>query len=114
MRQRGGDLMGHPHRFEHLPFTTPKEKGPVMAQPTLTTTPPTVVLVHGAFVDASSWTGVIERLQAHGVPVIAPTNPLRGIAKGRDGMKNTAQSAKHSRGTPYPRRAKCKRQRQRS
>ena len=41
---------------------------------------PTVVLVHGAFADASSWNGVIERLQAQGVPVIAPANPLRGIA----------------------------------
>jgi hypothetical protein len=41
---------------------------------------PTVVLVHGAFADASSWTGVIERLQAKGVSVTAPANPLRGIA----------------------------------
>jgi pimeloyl-ACP methyl ester carboxylesterase len=41
---------------------------------------PTVVLVHGAFADASSWNGVIELLQAKGVPVIAPANPLRGIA----------------------------------
>src|SRR6188472_2061673 len=40
---------------------------------------PTVVLVHGAFADASSWTGVITRLQAKGVPVTAPPNPLRGI-----------------------------------
>jgi pimeloyl-ACP methyl ester carboxylesterase len=38
------------------------------------------VLVHGAFADASSWNGVIESLQAKGVPVIAPANPLRGIA----------------------------------
>jgi len=36
--------------------------------------------VHGAFADASSWTGVIERLQAHGVRVTAPANPLRGLA----------------------------------
>jgi pimeloyl-ACP methyl ester carboxylesterase len=43
-------------------------------------TTPTVVLVHGAFADASSWSGVIERLQAKGVPVTAPANPLRGIA----------------------------------
>ena len=43
-------------------------------------TPLTVVLVHGAFADASSWTGVIERLQAGGIPVVAPANPLRGIA----------------------------------
>lgn len=41
---------------------------------------PTVVLVHGAFADASSWNGVIERLQAGGVNVTAPPNPLRGIA----------------------------------
>jgi pimeloyl-ACP methyl ester carboxylesterase len=40
----------------------------------------TVVLVHGAFADASSWTGVIERLQAGGVQVTAPANPLRGLA----------------------------------
>jgi pimeloyl-ACP methyl ester carboxylesterase len=40
----------------------------------------TVVLVHGAFADASSWTGVIERLQGQGVQVTAPVNPLRGIA----------------------------------
>jgi pimeloyl-ACP methyl ester carboxylesterase len=41
---------------------------------------PTVVLVHGSFADASSWNGVIERLQAEGVPVTAPANPLRGIS----------------------------------
>jgi pimeloyl-ACP methyl ester carboxylesterase len=43
-------------------------------------TTPTVVLVHGAFADASSWNGVITRLQAKGVTVTAPANPLRGIA----------------------------------
>jgi pimeloyl-ACP methyl ester carboxylesterase len=42
--------------------------------------PLTVVLVHGAFADGSSWNGVIERLQAQGIQVIAPANPLRGIA----------------------------------
>ena len=41
---------------------------------------PTVVLVHGAFADASSWNGVIERLQAKGVQAKAPANPLRGIS----------------------------------
>ena len=41
---------------------------------------PRVVLVHGAFADASSWNGVIERLQADGVQVMAPANPLRGIS----------------------------------
>ncbi|WP_329617987.1 alpha/beta hydrolase [Streptomyces brevispora] len=41
---------------------------------------PTVVLVHGAFADASSWNGVAERLQRRGYTVVAPANPLRGLA----------------------------------
>jgi pimeloyl-ACP methyl ester carboxylesterase len=41
--------------------------------------PVTVVLVHGAFADGSGWSGVIERLQAAGIPVRAIVNPLRGI-----------------------------------
>jgi pimeloyl-ACP methyl ester carboxylesterase len=40
----------------------------------------TIVLVHGAFADASSWNGVIERLQKEGHTVVAPANPLRGLA----------------------------------
>jgi pimeloyl-ACP methyl ester carboxylesterase len=40
---------------------------------------PTIVLVHGAFADGSSWTSVIERLQAKGMNVVAPANPLRGV-----------------------------------
>jgi pimeloyl-ACP methyl ester carboxylesterase len=51
-----------------------------MSQTTPNAGPLTVVLVHGAFADASSWNGVIERLQAHGVQVTAPANPLRGIS----------------------------------
>jgi pimeloyl-ACP methyl ester carboxylesterase len=41
---------------------------------------PTVVLVHGAWADGSSWNEVIKRLQAEGVQVTAPANPLRGIS----------------------------------
>jgi len=33
---------------------------------------PTVVLVHGAWADGSSWNDVIERLQAEGLQVTAP------------------------------------------
>jgi pimeloyl-ACP methyl ester carboxylesterase len=51
-----------------------------MSQTTPTAGPLTVVLVHGAFADASSWTGVIERLQKAGVQVTAPPNPLRGLS----------------------------------
>jgi pimeloyl-ACP methyl ester carboxylesterase len=50
---------------------------PAQAQPK---PKPTVVLVHGAFADASGWSGVIERLQRRGYPVFAPANPLRGVS----------------------------------
>lgn len=39
----------------------------------------TVVLVHGAFADASSWAEVIARLRRAGVAAVAPGNPLRGL-----------------------------------
>jgi pimeloyl-ACP methyl ester carboxylesterase len=41
---------------------------------------PTIVLVHGAWADASSWSRVIKRLQSDGYTVYAPPDPLRGIA----------------------------------
>lgn len=41
---------------------------------------PTVVLVHGAFADGSSWNDVIPRLQSSGLRVISAANPLRGLA----------------------------------
>lgn len=40
---------------------------------------PTIVLVHGAWADGSSWDGVISRLQRAGYTVLAPPNPLRGV-----------------------------------
>ncbi|MFJ2952915.1 alpha/beta fold hydrolase [Streptomyces sp. NPDC087226] len=40
---------------------------------------PTVVLVHGAFADSSSWNGVVRKLQREGYPVVAAANPLRGL-----------------------------------
>ncbi|HYZ17307.1 MAG TPA: alpha/beta hydrolase [Candidatus Acidoferrum sp.] len=39
-----------------------------------------VVLVHGAFVDGSSWSDVIVRLQARGMRVTAVQNPLTSLA----------------------------------
>ncbi|WP_439592997.1 alpha/beta fold hydrolase [Microbacterium sp.] len=41
---------------------------------------PTVVLVHGAFSDSSSWNEVIARLDEDGIPVIAVATPLRSLA----------------------------------
>ena len=60
----------------------------ILLSATLATTPasaratdkPTVVLVHGAFADASGFGAVTSRLQRHGYRVISPANPLRGPA----------------------------------
>jgi pimeloyl-ACP methyl ester carboxylesterase len=41
---------------------------------------PNIVLVHGAWADGSSWSPVIERLQAHGYRVTAPQFPLTSLA----------------------------------
>lgn len=41
---------------------------------------PTVVLLHGAFADGSSWNEVSERLQRDGYKVVVPAVPLRSIA----------------------------------
>jgi pimeloyl-ACP methyl ester carboxylesterase len=40
---------------------------------------PSIVLVHGAWADTSSWDGVIKRLHADGYTVYAPPDPLRGL-----------------------------------
>lgn len=43
-------------------------------------TKPTVVLVHGAFADSSSWNGVVEILEKDGYRVVAAANPLRSVS----------------------------------
>src|ERR1700755_2188374 len=43
---------------------------------------PTIVLVHGAFADASGFRGLYDALLAEGETVIAPPNPLRGLTGG--------------------------------
>ncbi|MET9268011.1 alpha/beta hydrolase [Amycolatopsis sp. NPDC004079] len=52
----------------------------------------TVVLVHGAFADSSSWNGEIERLQAAGHRVIAAANPLRGVAEDAASVRSLLDS----------------------
>lgn len=49
---------------------------------------PTVVLVHGAFADSSSWNGVVANLEADGYPVIAAANPLRGLRADADYLRS--------------------------
>jgi pimeloyl-ACP methyl ester carboxylesterase len=40
---------------------------------------PTIVLVHGAFAESSSWDGVAAKLIADGYPVVGAANPLRSV-----------------------------------
>lgn len=69
----GASLLSRPTASAHQP-------GVLMAQSTpVVVTTPTVVFVHGAFADSSSWAGVIRLLQADGIVVLAAANPLRGI-----------------------------------
>jgi pimeloyl-ACP methyl ester carboxylesterase len=48
---------------------------------------PTIVLVHGAFADASGWAGCIIRLQREGYTVYAPPNPLRSLHGDADHLR---------------------------
>jgi len=45
----------------------------------MSTSQPVIVLVHGAWADASSWSSVLSELQDGGFTVYAPPNPLRGL-----------------------------------
>lgn len=57
-------------------------------------TKPTIVLVHGAFADSSSWDGVINILLAQGYPVVAAPNPLRGVTSDADYVSTVLNSIK--------------------
>ena len=59
--------------------TTQEAIAMTSASPTANTSL-TVVLVHGAFADGSSWAGVIPALRGTGRSIVAPPNPLRGIS----------------------------------
>jgi pimeloyl-ACP methyl ester carboxylesterase len=74
-----GATLGASSRVRSSVVTTKKGITMTEASPTANSTPLTVALVHGAFADASGWNGVIERLQAAGITVTCPPNPLRGI-----------------------------------
>lgn len=55
---------------------------------------PTVVLVHGAFAESSSWNGVSTRLIEDGYPVIAAANPLRGVKSDSDYVASLLRNIK--------------------
>jgi pimeloyl-ACP methyl ester carboxylesterase len=55
---------------------------------------PTVVLIHGAFAESSSWNDVISSLRTLGYPVVAPANPLRGVTSDARYIASTLNSIK--------------------
>lgn len=55
------------------------------------TSQPTIVLVHGAFAESSSWSGVISLLLNDGFPAIAVANPLRGVGFDCDYLRATLE-----------------------
>jgi pimeloyl-ACP methyl ester carboxylesterase len=57
-------------------------------------TKPTIVLVHGAFAESSSWNGVVAELIAEGYPVVAAANPLRGVKNDADYVATIVKAIK--------------------
>src|SRR4051794_19108577 len=53
---------------------------------------PTVVLVHGAFAESSSWDAIIDPLQDAGLRVIAVANRLRGVASDAQSVSDIVRS----------------------
>lgn len=54
-------------------------------------TPVTVVLVHGAFAESASWSGVISLLAQQGVPVVATPNPLRSVTGDAENVRRAVE-----------------------
>lgn len=55
---------------------------------------PTIVLVHGAWADGSSWDGVVKNLQKQGYTVDVPPNPLRGLKPDSEYLKDYLSTIK--------------------
>jgi pimeloyl-ACP methyl ester carboxylesterase len=53
---------------------------------------PTIVLVHGAFAESSSWDAVIDPLRDAGHPVIAAANPLRRLATDAEAVADVVRA----------------------
>ena len=56
------------------------------------TAKPTVVLVHGAFAESSSWDGVIARLHEAGYTAVAAANPLRSLSSDAEAVASVLGS----------------------
>ncbi len=57
---------------------------------------PTIVFVHGAFAESSSWNGVLTKLIAKGYPTVAVANPLRGVKSDADYVASALKDIKGS------------------
>ena len=68
--------------------------GAVMDTASAQNTKPTVVLVHGAFAESSSWNGVLTELIGKGYPVVAAANPLRGVKSDADFVSSVLKGIK--------------------
>ncbi|MFI6935161.1 alpha/beta fold hydrolase [Streptomyces sp. NPDC050287] len=75
-----GTLLAVPALSAATPAGSASATNAATASAAPSTPRPTVVLVHGAFADSSSWNAVISRLERRGYPVIGVANPLRGLA----------------------------------
>lgn len=63
-----------------------------MSDTTTTSAKPTIVLVHGAYADSSSWNGSVNALRRAGHAVIAAANPLRGIESDAEYLRSVLDS----------------------
>ena len=68
--------------------------GSALAQNQSAQSKPTIVLVHGAFAESSSWNEVISRLDNDGFRVIAPANALRSVAGDAQSVSAVVKSIK--------------------
>ncbi|MBD1916467.1 MULTISPECIES: alpha/beta hydrolase [Cyanophyceae] len=66
--------------------------GPVMNTTNAQDIKPTIVLVHGAFAESSSWNGVLTQLHEKGYSTVAVANPLRGVKSDADYVANVLKS----------------------
>jgi pimeloyl-ACP methyl ester carboxylesterase len=74
---------------------TPADPGSVAhAAPAPAAPKPTIVLVHGAWADASSWNAEVDALQRDGYVVRAIDNPLRGLTSDAEEVKDFLSTIK--------------------
>jgi pimeloyl-ACP methyl ester carboxylesterase len=70
--------------------------GAVMNPASAQDSKPTIVLVHGAFAESSSWNGVLTQLISKGYPTVAVANPLRGVKSDADYVASVLQGIEGS------------------